>query len=235
MGVLNAGLMSPLPLVCPPLPEQHKIAEILSTWDEVIELTQKLIDQLKQRKKGVMRQLLTGKKRLPGFEGEWDEKPLGEFFNERKETGFTDLSLLSVGREGVYPQDQNDRKDTSNSDKTKYKRICPGDIGYNTMRMWQGRSALSELEGIVSPAYTILQSKENADSKFFAYLFQLDSLIHKFYRYSQGLVSDTWQCKYKDFAIVKCLVPPTRKEQGSWCGTDNLLRETRSHLNTFLM
>lgn len=60
-----------LPIVVPPLSEQKKIAQILSTWDNAISATERLLDNSQQRKKALMQQLLTGKKRLPGFEGEW--------------------------------------------------------------------------------------------------------------------------------------------------------------------
>jgi len=200
-----------LPL--PPFEEQQKIAEILSTWDKAIQLTQNLIEKLKLRKKGLMQQLLTGTTRLKGFYGEWKEVKLGEYFTQRNETNHTDLPLLSVGINGVYPQDESEKKDTSNSDKSKHKRICIGDIGYNTMRMWQGRSALSSIEGIVSPAYTIVTHRDNADSLFFSYLFKLDYVVHRFYRNSQGLVSDTWQCRFKDFSMVKVNCPPSLEEQ----------------------
>ncbi|MGG0936971.1 restriction endonuclease subunit S [Brevibacillus centrosporus] len=53
--------------------ESEKIGEILSLWDKAIELKQKLIDQKKVQKKGLMQKLLTGKVGLPGFEGEWEE------------------------------------------------------------------------------------------------------------------------------------------------------------------
>ncbi|MCW3785496.1 restriction endonuclease subunit S [Plebeiibacterium sediminum] len=210
---INVEFLKPLKIVVPPLPEQQKIAKILSTWDKAIEQSQKLIEQLNSRKKGLMQQLLTGKTRLKGFSGEWKEVKLGEYFKQRNETNHIELPLLSVGINGVYPQDDSVKKDTSNSDKSKYKRICVGDIGYNTMRMWQGRSALSKLEGIVSPAYTIVTPNKNADSLFFSYLFKLDYVVHRFYRYSQGLVSDTWQCRFNDFKKVKVLCPPTIEEQ----------------------
>jgi type I restriction enzyme S subunit len=114
---------------------------------------------------------------------------------------------------GVYPQSNSEKKVTSNDDKSKYKRICPGDIGYNTMRMWQGRSALSTIEGIVSPAYTIVTPTENSDSEFFSYLFKSPKMMNLFWRNSQGLVDDTLNCKYKDFAIVKSKLPRSKKEQ----------------------
>lgn len=210
---INSSDVRRLKVPLPPLPEQQKIAALLSTWDEAIENTQNLITQLKNRKKGLMQQLLTGKTRLPGFEGEWEEVKLGEYFTERKETNQINMPLLSVGKDGVYPQDNSVKKDTSNSDKSKYKKICVGDIGYNTMRMWQGRSALSSLEGIVSPAYTIVTPKSKCNSEYFSYLFKLDEMIHKFYRNSQGMVSDTWMCKFKDFAIVKFMAPNSIEEQ----------------------
>lgn len=58
-------------ILLPPLPEQKKIAAILSTWDRAIEGTEKLLANSQQQKKALMQQLLTGKKRLPGFTGEW--------------------------------------------------------------------------------------------------------------------------------------------------------------------
>ncbi len=159
-----------------------------------------------------MQQLLTGKKRLKGFEGEWKEVHLGEVFEERVETGYDFLPLLSIGQSGIYPQADSVKKDTSNEDKSKYRRIYPGDIGYNTMRMWQGRSALSQLEGIVSPAYTIVTPKKNADSLFFSYLFRTPRLMHLFWRNSQGLVDDTLNCKFKDFALAKVLIPSLEEQ-----------------------
>lgn len=63
----------------PPLSEQKKIAQILSTWDKAITTTERLLDLARQQKKALMQQLLTGKKRFPGFEGLWLRKSLGEF------------------------------------------------------------------------------------------------------------------------------------------------------------
>lgn len=202
----------PFPL--PPLPEQKAIANLLSTWEKAIQTTNTLIEQKQNRKKWLMQMLLTGKKRLKGFEKEkWKEVRLGEVFDERNETGNFNLPLLSVGAGGIYPQSDSIKKDTSNEDKSKYRKICVGDIGYNTMRMWQGRSALSSIEGIISPAYTVVTPKSNSDAKYYSFLFKTPHLINSFYRNSQGLVDDTLNCKYKDFAIVKTFVPPTKKEQ----------------------
>lgn len=197
----------------PPLPEQKKIADILSTWDKAITQLNLLIAAKEEQKKGLMQRLLTGRVRLKGFSDEWKEVRLGEVFTERKETGYIDLELLSIGSQGVYPQSQSNKKDNSNSDKSKYKRICPGDIGYNTMRMWQGRSALSHIEGLVSPAYTVVTTDEENNSKFYSYLFKLPRIINLFFRYSQGLVKDTLNCKFPSFSKISVRVPSSLNEQ----------------------
>ena len=104
-----------LEIQIPPLPEQQKIAKILSTWDKAISTTERLIDNSTQQKKALMQQLLTGKKRLlddegKRFEGEWEEVKLGKVADVRDGThdspefidvGYpliTSKNLLSSGR-----------------------------------------------------------------------------------------------------------------------------------------
>ena len=201
-------------ITLPPLPEQQKIAAILSTQDKVIELKEKLLAQKQQQKKYLMQQLLTGKKRLPGFCEKWTRKQLGELFENRVEINRSDLGLLAItSTRGILPRDCLDLKDNSSEDKSKYLRICPGDIGYNTMRMWQGVSAYSEYEGIVSPAYTILAPMEGVYSRYFAYLFKTQSVIFSFYRFSQGLVDDTRNLKYENFKKISVSIPSKVAEQ----------------------
>ena len=67
-----------MPIPIPPLAEQEKIAEILSLWDKAIEQTKELIAYKEKQKKGLMQNLLTGKKRLHGFTDEWKTITLGE-------------------------------------------------------------------------------------------------------------------------------------------------------------
>lgn len=74
---LSGGIIKSLVVPIPPAYEQTKIVEILSTWDKSIEATERLLENSKKRKKALMQQLLTGKKRLPGFNGEWGKKLLG--------------------------------------------------------------------------------------------------------------------------------------------------------------
>ena len=211
---LNAEIIKNFKILWPDELEQQKIATILSTQDKVIELKEKLLVQKQQQKKYLMQQLLTGKKRLPGFCEKWTRKQLGELFENRVEINRSDLGLLAItSTRGILPRDCLDLKDNSSEDKSKYLRICPGDIGYNTMRMWQGVSAYSEYEGIVSPAYTILAPMEGVYSHYFAYLFKTQSVIFSFYRFSQGLVDDTRNLKYENFKKISVSIPSNVAEQ----------------------
>lgn len=81
-----------IPWELPPLPEQRKIADILSTWDKAIETTEKLLANAERQKRALMQQLLTGKRRLKGFEGEWQQLTLGDVVKSIRGGGTPDKS-----------------------------------------------------------------------------------------------------------------------------------------------
>lgn len=212
---LNNKHVLPHVLPRPSLKEQRRIAQVLATWDQAIAMTERLLANSEKQKLGLMQGLLGGKHRLGGHTAGWQEHLLGKLFTERVEPNRDDLQLLSITREqGVILRDDVGRKDTSNEDKSKYLRICPGDIGYNTMRMWQGVSALSQYEGIISPAYTVITPGALIDGKFASYLFKSQSVVFLFYRHSQGLVSDTWNLKFSHFAKIKIKIPCIQEQRG---------------------
>ena len=211
---LNQSIIDNLQISIPCKGEQQKIVAILTTQDRVIELKEKRLAEKQRQKKYLMQQLLTGKKRLPGFNGAWKTDCLGKLFFERKETNCENIEMLAItGPQGIIPRKELDLKDNSSEDKSKYLRVCVGDIGYNTMRMWQGVSAYSNYEGIVSPAYTILKPSSSINAKYFAYLFKMSEIVFLFYRFSQGLVDDTRNLKYENFKKIKVCYPPDIKEQ----------------------
>ena len=229
-GVTRFGLTSDsirkAALPFPSMQEQKRIAALITTWGTAITQAERLIAAKQKLKKGLMQQLLTGKKRLAGFMEQWHEHKLGELFKERNESNGYGLPLLSVtGEIGIIPHSESGRKDSSSEDKRKYKRVTPGDIAYNTMRMWQGVSALSQLEGIVSPAYTICIPKENIYGPYAAHFFKLPKMIHLFYRYSQGLVSDTLNLKFNNFSQIKVAVPSVDEQKMIAAALDNLNSE----------
>jgi len=203
-----------IPVQSPPLPEQRKIADILTTCDEALEKLDAFIVAQERRKKALMQQLLTGRRRLKGFSEPWTTAKLGTVFKERVEQNQTGLPLLSITADrGIVPREDVAKRDSSSEDKSKYLRIAPGDIGYNTMRMWQGVSALSTLEGIVSPAYTICTPTSRIDGRFVAHFFKCQHTVHLFHRYSQGLVDDTLNLKFPSFSAIEVTIPSDLEEQ----------------------
>ncbi|WP_158531629.1 MULTISPECIES: restriction endonuclease subunit S [unclassified Meiothermus] len=211
-----------LPVVVPAKKEQQKIADCLSSLDELIELEGKKLEALKQHKKGLMQQLFpregetTPRLRFPEFRdaGPWEVKRLGEVFRERYERDGVGLELLSVTiSDGVVRASDLERRNTASADLSTYKKVYPGDIVYNTMRMWQGASGVSHFHGIVSPAYTVVTPEDNHNSVFWAYHFKLWHSIDKFARFSQGLTSDTWNLKFPAFSAIKMAFPRDPEEQ----------------------
>lgn len=88
---LNTTLINNEIIILPSNPkEQSAIAQVLSDTDTLIESVNKLIEKKKNIKQGAMQQLLTGKKRLKGFTGEWEEKRLGEIAEIKKGQLITD-------------------------------------------------------------------------------------------------------------------------------------------------
>lgn len=79
---------APISCTLPPIEEQQKIAAILTTQDKVIELKEKRLAEKQRQKKYLMQQLLTGKKRLPGFLKSWKTVELGEIFNYIQPTAY---------------------------------------------------------------------------------------------------------------------------------------------------
>ena len=124
-----------------------------------------------------------------------------------------ELISVTIG-EGIKKFSELGRHDNSNDDKSKYKKVCVGDIAYNSMRMWQGASGYSPYEGIVSPAYTVLSPiTDVVDSKCISYLFKRSDMTHVFQMNSQGITSDNWNLKYPALSEIEIMVSPYLAEQ----------------------
>jgi type I restriction enzyme S subunit len=159
-------------------PEQQKIAKILSTWDQAIEQSQKLIEQLKLRKKGLMQQLLTGKTRLPGFSGEWKTNQLDFYMSPisrpipKPKSNFLALGLRSHGK-GIFHKENFD-PDAIMMD-TLYK-VKEDDLVVNITFAWEQAIAVADEKdegGLVSHRFPHLHSKKKK-----LFLFSLDILFY---------------------------------------------------------
>ncbi|MDR9826636.1 restriction endonuclease subunit S [Vibrio sp. FNV 38] len=133
-----------VPVKTPPLPEQRKIAKILSTWDKAISTTEKLLETSKQQKKNLMQQLLTGKKRLRSspidgaeagkvFEGEWEEVKLSHLFDrmtEKNKGQSTNVVTISA-QHGLIRQQEFFKKSVASETLDNYFILRKGQFAYN--------------------------------------------------------------------------------------------------------
>lgn len=165
--------------------------------------------------------------RFKGFTEDWEQRKLGDCFTERVES-MPDGELISVTiKDGIKKFSELGRHDNSNDDKSKYKKVCVGDIAYNSMRMWQGASGYSPYEGIVSPAYTVISPNLGIYSKCLAYQFKLPEMIRTFQVNSQGITSDNWNLKYPALSQIEIFVSKDEEEQTQiaeyFANLDNLI------------
>ncbi|WP_338132456.1 restriction endonuclease subunit S [Lentilactobacillus hilgardii] len=203
-------------LAVPDEKEQKYIGKILFLTDQLIAANQSKLEQLKRLKKLLMQKIFNQEWRFKGFTDPWEQRKLGEIFEERKENpkGQT-LKMLSVTiNSGIVDANVLNRKDNSNSNKSNYKVVHANDIAYNSMRMWQGASGVSNELGIVSPAYTVLKPRVGLDVRFWGYLFKLTKMLQEFQKNSQGLTSDTWNLKYKQIKSIEVTMP-SKNEQNA--------------------
>ena len=199
--------------------EQAKIAEYFEWLDRLITLHQRKYEKLHNIKKSMLEKMFpkngsnVPEIRFKGFTEAWEQRKLGDCFAERVES-MPDGELISVTiNDGIKKFSELGRHDNSNDDKSKYKKVCIGDIAYNSMRMWQGASGYSPYEGIVSPAYTVLSPNSGINSKCLAYQFKLPEMIHTFQINSQGITSDNWNLKYPALSEIEIFVSRNEKEQ----------------------
>jgi len=125
--------VSSFPFAVPPLKEQTAIANLLSTWDKSINTLTQLIAQKELRKKWLMQQLLTGKKKLKGFKGEWREVRLSELFERvtRKNTEANTNVVTISAQKGFIKQEDFFNKIVASEITDNYFLVQRGEFCYN--------------------------------------------------------------------------------------------------------
>lgn len=166
-------------ILLPPLPEQQKIAAILSTWDKAISTTDALLANSRQQKKALMQQLLTGKRRLPGFTGEWKTILLSDIavrLNERN-NGQSDNVVTISAQKGLVRQEEFFNKSIASENLDTYFILHKGQFAYNkSYSIGYPMGAIKRLKlyetGVVTSLYicfdiTSMQADANFYERFF--------------------------------------------------------------------
>lgn len=234
--LVTAGQLKSLKILLPPLSEQQKIAEILNVWDKAIEKQTQLIEKLELRKKGLMQQLLTGKKRLPGFSGEWKKVKAGLLFGSSSIRSNKLEPLLSVTQDkGVVPRDMLETRVTMpNGDLSSFKLVNVGDFVIS-LRSFEGGLEYSEYRGIVSPAYTVLKKKTDMNDVFYKVYFKSNDFIQRLAVAVIG-IRDGKQISYSDFCYIKIPYPSLQEQNAIanvFVSCDNEISLAKQKLNSF--
>lgn len=200
-------------IVLPPIEEQKKIAAILTTQDKVIELKEKRLGEKQRQKKYLMQQLLTGKKRLPGFSGEWSFLKAKEIFQNISDKDHNgDLPVLSSTQDkGIVPRDEVDidiKYDTCSL--VTYKKVSKGNFVIS-LRSFQGGIEYSTYTGLVSPAYTVLSSRKEISDEYYKHFFKSTDYINRLNVAVYG-IRDGKQVSYEDFGRIRIPYPPIKEQ-----------------------
>ncbi|WP_449576055.1 restriction endonuclease subunit S [Lelliottia nimipressuralis] len=185
---LSGGIVKSIPVPAPPLTEQKKIAQILSTWDKAISVTENLLANSQQQKKALMQQLLTGKKRLLDengvrFSTEWEFKRISEIATrvQRKNDAAEHPILTISSLSGFVRQDERYSRYMAGESVKNYILLKKGEFAYN-----KGNSktyefgCIFDLEayeaGLVPHVYVCFRLKNGLSHRYFKYLFEADYL-----------------------------------------------------------
>lgn len=227
---LNAGDLLNVFIPIPPLDEQNRIADFLDNkCAEIASISAEIQEQiitLEEYKKSVITEAVTkglnpnaemkesGAKWIGNIPKTWsvDKFKYHMYRNEIKDKGY--LTVLSLYRElGIVPKDsRSDNHNVTSEDTSKYKYVRIGDFVVNKMKAWQGSVAVSDYQGIVSPAYYIYQFKDNSfNRKYFHYLLRA-CYKDEFRRLSGGIREGQWDLAAYNLESMLIIIP-SKEEQ----------------------
>jgi type I restriction enzyme S subunit len=206
----------------PSLPEQQKIADCLSSLDEVISLESQKLQSLQSYKKGLLQNLFPAegetvpKLRFPEFEGtvDWEEVG-GDFLFDpiTNKNHDSSLPILAITQEhGAIPRHLIDYQ-ISVTEKSieSYKVVEPGDF-IISLRSFQGGIEYSNYLGICSPAYIILRKNRDLSNHFYRYYFKTTKYIQDLNKNIEG-IRDGKMVSFKQFSEIQIPFPSLLEQQ----------------------
>ena len=230
---LSAEKLVRYKLSVPTLKEQNKIADILSLWDTAIAKQTALIEKLTLRKRGLMQQLLTGKKRLKGFGGEWENCTYSNILSEVKRTLIWDedelYKLISVRRrsEGLFFRESLYGREIATKNLRPAKT---GDFLISKMQIVHGASGLVTEEfddAKISGSYISLVSKNSdvLDIKYFNLWSQTPIFYHQTFVSSFGVHIEKMTFDFDTFMSFSMPLPPIKEQHAIVSLMDSINKE----------
>lgn len=146
----------------------------------------------------------------------WKIKKFKYCFNRRTNKNRGDAPVLSLYREhGVVPKDsRDDNHNITSEDTDKYLYVRKGDFVINKMKAWQGSVAVSDYEGIVSPAYYVYEfTNDELIRKYIHYFMRNKALTVEFRRLSGGIREGQWDLPAAALENLFICIPPKEEQQ----------------------
>jgi len=143
----------------------------------------------------------------------WKTVSISRLFSRVKRTGYKEKELLSVYRDyGVIPKSsRDDNNNKPSEDLSPYQLVQSNDLVMNKMKAWQGSIAISECEGIVSPAYFVYQPNKSlfelAHPKYVHYLLRNPIYVTQYLSRSKGIRVNQWDLDPDEFRNIEILLP----------------------------
>lgn len=147
---------------------------------------------------------------------DWTVCFIKQIMRNKSIKGYPDEMVLSLYRDyGVVPKDsRDDNHNVTSEDTSSYKFVEVGDFVINKMKAWQGSMAVSDYQGIISPAYYICRFITNEiDRKYIHYLLRNDTYKAEYMRLSSGMRVGQWDLNIDDFLRIKMVLPSLSEQQ----------------------
>ncbi|PXM41335.1 restriction endonuclease subunit S [Klebsiella variicola] len=157
----------------------------------------------------------------------WKTVSISRLFSRVKRTGYTEKELLSVYRDyGVIPKSsRDDNNNKPSEDLSPYQLVEPNDLVMNKMKAWQGSIAISEYEGIVSPAYFVYKPNnvlfELAHPRYVHYLLRNPIYVTQYLSRSKGIRVNQWDLDPDEFRNIELLLPDKTEQEKIYCFLDH--------------
>ncbi|MDD2791534.1 MAG: restriction endonuclease subunit S [Sediminibacterium sp.] len=214
---LNKEVCSQIPVLYPTSKEQCSIGRISTTWDEGISKAQQLIANLQQRNKGLMQQLLTGKKRLKGFEREWKGMHIYEIAGEvsLKNKEDKQLTVLSCTKyDGLVPSLEYFGRRVFGSDTSTYKVVPKEHFAYATNHIEEGSIGYQSIfdEALISPMYTVFKTTVEVNDNFLYKLLKSHQYIHQYRKRMEGSIDRRGGLRWDEFSKIPVHLPEIKEQ-----------------------
>lgn len=236
LATWSASLWNKQVIAWPSSEEQECIVSFLDEKcayiDSVLEKTRNSIEEYKNLKQSIITRSVTKgivSERLMRDSGiawlgkipeDWKVYRIANLYQERSENGLEELPILTVSiNSGVSDREiadeEKDRVFVRSEDRTKYKRVYPGDLVYNMMRAWQGAFGAVRVEGMVSPAYVVAKPKDGieVDSRYMEALLRTPEATEEMHRYSRGIVDFRLRLYWPEFKNIRICLPSIEEQK----------------------